>query len=526
MGHFFTYLAPPLLGALIGYVTNYVAIRMLFRPLRPWRLFGLRLPMTPGVIPAKRHDLARNIGSMVGRHLLTGSDISKALNGLAFKRQLGGMINGKVDNLLNRDLGPLSTAIPERFRSYFEAGMKILRWRSLKVLHNHLDSEVFAGHMAPIIAKHLDAFMQKPLNSVLAADGRRRLFTFLETTLNNTLASPGTEQWLQEYLGSKIETMIKEGRSINDLLPAPFTPLIVQLIEQEVPGLLAKAAQLTGEKESQDRIAKAICAAINNFIAGLGPMAALAAGFISPELIESKVKEYLENHGDELADWLLNEDVQNKAKSLLTSKVNDFLNRPLSEILAGVEEQKLIEIRQGISRQAARALQDPKISKAITDVLQEALEDQAENQLQTIIGTIFGADGLQYGRQRTSEEVVSLMRSTKVKNILDQLISNLIDRQLLSRPIGALANLLPKAVQNGFGEYLIQQTNTLLAQEVPGLIDSLNIEQIVIRKVDSLDLLHLEGLLLSIMQEQFKYINLFGGLLGFIIGLLNLVFLM
>ena len=32
--------APPVLGAFIGYMTNYVAIKMLFRPLRPWKIFG------------------------------------------------------------------------------------------------------------------------------------------------------------------------------------------------------------------------------------------------------------------------------------------------------------------------------------------------------------------------------------------------------------------------------------------------------------------------------------------------------
>ena len=37
-----SYAGPPLLGAFIGYLTNKVAIRMLFRPLKPWRLFGLK----------------------------------------------------------------------------------------------------------------------------------------------------------------------------------------------------------------------------------------------------------------------------------------------------------------------------------------------------------------------------------------------------------------------------------------------------------------------------------------------------
>ena len=64
-----------------------------------------------------------------------------------------------------------------------------------------------------------------------------------------------------------------------------------------------------------------------------------------------------------------------------------------------------------------------------------------------------------------------------------------------------------------------------MVREVPGLVASLNIRKIVTKKVDSLDLLRLEKLLMGIMEEQFKYINLFGGLLGFLIGLLNLLLL-
>ena len=49
---------PPLAGAVIGYVTNAVAIKMLFRPLTEIRVFGIRLPFTPGILPRHRHKLA------------------------------------------------------------------------------------------------------------------------------------------------------------------------------------------------------------------------------------------------------------------------------------------------------------------------------------------------------------------------------------------------------------------------------------------------------------------------------------
>jgi hypothetical protein len=62
---------PPIAGALIGFVTNVIAIRMLFRPLREIRVFGIRLPFTPGILPRQRRKLAESIGAMVERELFT-----------------------------------------------------------------------------------------------------------------------------------------------------------------------------------------------------------------------------------------------------------------------------------------------------------------------------------------------------------------------------------------------------------------------------------------------------------------------
>ena len=68
-------------------------------------------------------------------------------------------------------------------------------------------------------------------------------------------------------------------------------------------------------------------------------------------------------------------------------------------------------------------------------------------------------------------------------------------------------------------------TTRLLISEVPGVVKSINFNKIVTDRIDSFDLLRLEQLLLSIMAEQFKYINLFGALLGFLIGCANLLFI-
>ncbi|MFN2355898.1 MAG: DUF445 family protein, partial [Desulfopila sp.] len=110
------------------------------------------------------------------------------------------------------------------------------------------------------------------------------------------------------------------------------------------------------------------------------------------------------------------------------------------------------------------------------------------------------------------------------RNSLNFMIQTLL-QDLLARPIGRLSALLPAGVRDGLYQSIQKMASDMLAVEVPGLVESLNLKQIVKEKVDSLDLMRLERLLLSIMEEQFKYINLFGAILGFLIGCLNVVLL-
>jgi uncharacterized membrane protein YheB (UPF0754 family) len=163
---------------------------------------------------------------------------------------------------------------------------------------------------------------------------------------------------------------------------------------------------------------------------------------------------------------------------------------------------------------------------AVTGMLKDSFKSWRDRDMNDLLTMLFGPEGPAVAEKKIGAEVVNLIRSRNFKHMLDRLLTDLVDHRLLASPIGRLEGLLPAKIRDGIGGFLLDQTNSILVREVPDLIDSLNISEIVTRKVDSLDLLKLEGLLLSIMQEQFKYINLFGGLLGFLIGLINLFFLL
>ena len=49
-----TYLVTPIVGGIIGYVTNDIAIKMLFRPHEAKYIFGHKIPFTPGIIPKEK----------------------------------------------------------------------------------------------------------------------------------------------------------------------------------------------------------------------------------------------------------------------------------------------------------------------------------------------------------------------------------------------------------------------------------------------------------------------------------------
>lgn len=69
----------PLVGGLIGYITNGIAIKMLFRPLKPLYLFGKRVPFTQGIIPKERDRIAHSIGEVVGRELINQETLKENL---------------------------------------------------------------------------------------------------------------------------------------------------------------------------------------------------------------------------------------------------------------------------------------------------------------------------------------------------------------------------------------------------------------------------------------------------------------
>lgn len=77
----------PLVGALIGWVTNVLAIKLIFRPYEP-----IKIPLTKsyiqGLIPKRRDELAINIGRTVEENLLSVEDILAKIKNPELKKKM------------------------------------------------------------------------------------------------------------------------------------------------------------------------------------------------------------------------------------------------------------------------------------------------------------------------------------------------------------------------------------------------------------------------------------------------------
>ncbi len=72
-------LAGPILGAVIGLFTNYIAVKMLFRPLNEVKIGKLTLPFTPGIIPRRKAALAKALGKACSESLIREEDLKRTL---------------------------------------------------------------------------------------------------------------------------------------------------------------------------------------------------------------------------------------------------------------------------------------------------------------------------------------------------------------------------------------------------------------------------------------------------------------
>lgn len=128
-------LASPVVGSVIGYFTNYIAVKMLFRPLNPVKIGSFTLPFTPGIIPKRKAELGKAIGNTIGNTLFTKDDLTKIFLSEEIKSAVTDKIMLKINAVKDNSLKEIFQNLVNEAR-YSELKEKLVEFVTLKLINN------------------------------------------------------------------------------------------------------------------------------------------------------------------------------------------------------------------------------------------------------------------------------------------------------------------------------------------------------------------------------------------------------
>lgn len=248
-------------GALVGAATNYMAIKMLFRPYKPIYFYRWRLPLTPGLIPKRRGDLAIQLGKTVSEYLLTPNTIKKKFLSPEVRQSVltfaqtkvaeeifdkdktiyewmkqGGfghvpqLVGQKVDEVIATQIDSLKdTFTSKTIRELLPEDVE----RTLDEKVAHVPKQILQKGEDYFVSTEGVAMLKKMLDDFLASKGSfggmiqmfvgdgSSLVEKLKTELINFIRSPRAEEWLENLISTEYEK-VKDRHAIDFLSDFDF----------------------------------------------------------------------------------------------------------------------------------------------------------------------------------------------------------------------------------------------------------------------------------------------------------------
>ncbi len=445
------------MGAVIGYVTNAIAIKMLFRPLKEVRVWGIRLPFTPGILPKERHKLALNIGSMVERELFTPEILRKRLQSDDVARALQLSISSYTEKILSTPLGTL--------------------------LAQKTVSEDSVSNTAQFITFVLKSLIYSPsFESIIEKAGDSLIDALDEKSVRDILGGEMTET-LKGTLSQIIrDSVTRSGPRISEhIMPAAdkaFSSVTHSLVD------FLKKDEIHGELEIHGQIF------LTNAILKLN---AIQRFFISAGQYDKTIREKM-------------------------PEIIDDLIKQLDALMKDENTKKRLTV---FIRNAIKKLFDSEKNIAQTsDFLMGLLSSYIDEPLKDVIKGLNKKDLREAGKK-----LIEFIRAKGNEN-MEQRLGQSIDRFIEQHKDSTLSGLIHLSMEQKekIDTFISGKILNIAGEKVDSLLSSINVKTMVSERIDALDMVRVERIVLDVMDNQLKWINVFGAILGGFIGLFQAVF--
>lgn len=159
----------PVISAFIGWVTNWVAIKMLFHPREPKKFLGITFH---GIFPKRQQQFAEKLGKLVSAEFLSFSDIEQKISSPENLKKIMPMIETHIDDFLRHKLSNempiLSMFIGDKtinsLKEVFMKELEILFPQVMKQYAANLKTELDLEH---IVIQKVSNFSSDKLEEIL-----------------------------------------------------------------------------------------------------------------------------------------------------------------------------------------------------------------------------------------------------------------------------------------------------------------------------------------------------------------------
>lgn len=245
----------PIVGSVIGYTTNWFAIKMLFKPHKAHYIGKVKMPFTPGLIPRERERIAKSLGDAVGNNLLTEEVIMKELTNES-------IINSLKDYVMNDLLGSsisIGSVVSKVFSDEDEFYLNISEQLSKTIVEYLESNEEIKGHISTKIASSITP--ETKINELLGEDTTKQLNDVL--VKNKLEIANGICVFLaEEEMASKIKELI------GNVMAEKLGGLAAMFVEPNslYESILDFVRTHLEVEENQDEVVAQIAKVMNNLL--------------------------------------------------------------------------------------------------------------------------------------------------------------------------------------------------------------------------------------------------------------------
>lgn len=516
-------IAIPFISAFVGYVTNWVAIRMLFRPHKEKRILGLRIPFTPGLIPRKRVELAKTIGRAVGQELLTGEALAQRIEDREFREKMQTLIRDYTQELLSKELPSLNALIPSKFRADWDAFIIDLKQKLSDWSYKLLTGNEMEALIRSQVQQRVEELLKRPLQEIAPDSLLKEMPTQLGHFFENFTRREDFTRRVHGFISRRIDEALSEDKRLGDYIPKPLKVQAYAKLEELMPELLDKFISILSDERIKKRIKIQLYELVDSLIAQAFredsmwdqiKFGLMETFVISAEELKLKIDRGVDEAAPRIAQLVKEEAVRQRIYKALVDAIDAFLARKPSEF----QPSALEEFKTQLGDVVVNILRSESLNEQIIKLTAERLEAYKAQSIKEIFS--LGADRMGAITDRVVEQVLAMLKERSTAEAVAGLLHRKLD-ELLNRPIGRLSDYLPERFVAQSQEWMAEQLLALLKREAPKILEAVDIEKLVAERVDAFSIAEVERLIVRVTGAQLRAITWFGALLGFVIGLIQ-----